>query len=81
MPGQTIYETVNGQHHPYATVQPCTHDFWNDDPGYDPYYDDALASDHPKAVAAQAKGVEQGRAELAELRARPTTQRPQEVAS
>lgn len=35
--GPPIIETVSGEPHEYMTVKPCTHRFWDDDPG--PYYE------------------------------------------
>jgi hypothetical protein len=66
-PGPPITETNNGAPHRYSTVAECDHDWWNDEDGYDPYTDELLARDHPRAAAAYTEGLAQGRRDLWEL--------------
>jgi hypothetical protein len=69
-----LYETVNGLPHPYTTVKPCEHDFWNDDNGWT-QADEPIPQDHPRAQAAFQRGYQQGIADIDALRTRQPPQR------
>jgi hypothetical protein len=62
--GPPIIRTVAGRPYRYTTVKRCTHDWWHDDTSYDPYHDELLERDHPRAQAAFARGYAQGLADL-----------------
>lgn len=69
--GPPIIETVGGRPRTYTTVKPCDHDWWHDDTGWDPHYDEPLDRDDPRAQAAFARGYAQGIAELDTMRGEP----------
>jgi len=53
MDGPPIVETVNGRPHRYGTVTPCTHEWRDDDLGWDPYYDDRSPHQHLPTLGGQ----------------------------
>ena len=68
-PGPPIYSHANGDPVTYTTVQPCTDLSWyNQNRGWDPYHDELLDADHPRARAAFLAGYLAGAAELEDLR-------------
>jgi hypothetical protein len=73
MDAPPITETVDGRTHAYTTVLACNHEWWHDDTGWDPYYDEPIEREHPRAQAAFARGYAQGVAELDAIRNRKET--------
>jgi hypothetical protein len=65
--GPPIIETIGGRPHVHTTVRPCTHEWWHDDTGYDPHYDDPISWDHPRARSAYERGYRLGQADLYEI--------------
>jgi hypothetical protein len=66
--GTAIIETVDGRPHRYDTVTPCSRDWWHQaDLGWDPYYDEPIPWDDPRARNAYDHGYQLGRIELAAI--------------
>lgn len=73
--GPPIPETINGRTHLYATVTLCQHDWWHDDTGYDPYHDEPIPRQDPRAQAGFAAGYTRALADLDTIRATPQEDR------